>query len=485
MSTTKLKYGMNFTASDAAKVLEQNAILQNGVRSWRQIFGNAGLVYEGQKGALQSDYASAIAEAYRSNLNARGTIFRTGLSTGDMASALHTTDANLEAAYNTYLQKYAQDVTALDQAYAQEIGAYTDDLKGQGENVSNLLSSAYRYWADELSGASRMKDTTDPTIVGEGGDAELGEGVTQVEEKLVDLYNMGQWYNVNSAGERESLKTWEELAPLLINPDGTLNDKGRQFFDQIFGIKPEGFTTMNDKGEEHTTRNFAQWLSDTNPDLYTWAMSPDAANYTRAGTNLGTTKTLLGLESTDADYADYEYADWSKLDNEYAQNLGREGLGKDLFTTFAQIEHDWQFGEYERQAEEYLAEAIAAAGNRSVGQWPSADEIADSYYWQAYDEANKALPKYVEDATNIVDNLMEYSLTQLGTKRYDDFKKAYPQLFVDIEQLNKDALALTQNRRNDVRPVREIMARYETWQTAYIDALKKFITANKKTVSGY
>ena len=39
----RLQYGMNITASNMRNILEKNDKQQNGVRTWRQLFGNASL----------------------------------------------------------------------------------------------------------------------------------------------------------------------------------------------------------------------------------------------------------------------------------------------------------------------------------------------------------------------------------------------------------------------------------------------------------
>ena len=62
-----LQYGMNFLASDMRNILEQHRDVQNGVRTWQKLFGNASLGNQAQVGALKADYTDAITQAYKSN----------------------------------------------------------------------------------------------------------------------------------------------------------------------------------------------------------------------------------------------------------------------------------------------------------------------------------------------------------------------------------------------------------------------------------
>jgi hypothetical protein len=71
----------------------------------------------------------------------------------------------------------------------------------------------------------------------------------------------------------------------------------------MFNAQTQGYLTS----EGNVTRGFDQWLSDTDAELRDWAVTGDAYNYTKAGTNFGTAKSLLGLESTDQSHSQPEY----------------------------------------------------------------------------------------------------------------------------------------------------------------------------------
>lgn len=53
-------------------------------------------------------------------------------------------------------------------------------------------------------------------------------------------------------------------------------------------------------------KSWQQYLEETNPELAEWARSYNPYDYTKAGTNEGTFKTLTGRSSTDFDWSPLE-----------------------------------------------------------------------------------------------------------------------------------------------------------------------------------
>ena len=149
-----LQYGLNITESDMKRLLEQNDKQQNGIRTWRQLFGNASLGYNAQSDALRTDYASAIAEAYKSNFAQRNAILGAGLSAGSTQQLLGQSQADLRAAYDTYIRNYASAASALAESYGEEVGAIDKALTERAANFANLYNSAYRYFSEELYGST-------------------------------------------------------------------------------------------------------------------------------------------------------------------------------------------------------------------------------------------------------------------------------------------------------------------------------------------
>lgn len=295
-----LKTGFNTTASDAKTLLERNDKLRSGVRTWRQLFGNASLGYNAQKDRLATDYAGAIAAAYESNFRQNNTIMNAGLNVGATKSLLNQSRANLQSAYETYVRNYGNDMTTLNKSYTDEASAINTELTNRAQNLSDLYASAYKYLSEELFGASRLIDGTAKN--GAKAIRDKNGNITGYEKVRQNYFKEhGLDWTLDETGK---LRAWNDIATELVDEKGNLNDKGIAFFDQMFNSTYEPYT--NQKG----TRNiygFDEWLSNVDPELRDWWASQDSYNYTRAGTNAGTAKSLLGLESTDIKYNKSEY----------------------------------------------------------------------------------------------------------------------------------------------------------------------------------
>ena len=59
---------------------------------------------------------------------------------------------------------------------------------------------------------------------------------------------------------------------------------------------------INQLASEGRGISFAQWLAGNDEKLYEWSRSYNPYNYTEAGTNLGSFKTMVGLTSADEKY---------------------------------------------------------------------------------------------------------------------------------------------------------------------------------------
>lgn len=288
-----LHYGMNITASDMKRLLEENDKLQSGVRSWRQLFGNASLGYEAQSGALRSDYSSAISEAYKSNLAQQNALMASGLSTGATKEMIGASRRDLQNAYDTYIRNYNTNASTLAENYNAEVSSINQALTERATNFANLYSSAYKYLSEELAGSS----FTNPA----------GETIDVLTDQALD------WLYAKDAqgNPTQDLMAWNDLSYLLFDSNAVMTDRGREFYDAMFNLPQQEWQTA--AGER--TRTFDEWLSQqsdtfenydaanlpgmakTGKDLRDWWASQDEFNYAFAGTNAGTAQTNIGLDS--------------------------------------------------------------------------------------------------------------------------------------------------------------------------------------------
>lgn len=276
-----LKQGLNFTASDAKKLLEKNDRQQDGVRTWQKIFGTTSLASNVQGDALAESYSDIIAQAYQSNYNQQNMLSNIGYNTNATNRFIDMTKQDLHNTYLKYVQNYRKDATTLADTYNSTFNALNEGLNERATNMADILSKGYDYLSTELYPANGYLDSIQSDV-----------------SKLDWLYN-----------DDNTLKDWDTLSQSLVDDNGVLTDEGRQYFDLILNAQPQSFSTGNidNNGNEIMARSFGQWLSDNHNELYNWYGGADAFNDTRASTNAGTIKSLLGLESDDQLYRGSEH----------------------------------------------------------------------------------------------------------------------------------------------------------------------------------
>ena len=273
-----VRYGVNFLASDMRKILEENDRQQNGVRSWKQLFGNAALDYNAQSDALKTDYASYIADAYAANFKRQNAILGAGYNTGATNAFLADNRNDLLSAYDTYVKNYQQNASALADNYNEETDIYNKALDERAKNFASLYSKAYDYLSQELNGAYQI----------------FGEGDTQTTVDYMTDQGLTWMRDENGV-----LKSWNELSYDLFDRDtGELTDTGRDFYNRIFNGIPQAWIRDVDDTKSDVTqramRSFDEWLSDTDPTLREWWASQDEFNV--GGLNKNSAEKYIGVD---------------------------------------------------------------------------------------------------------------------------------------------------------------------------------------------
>lgn len=285
-----LPYGVNITQSDMRSMLEQNDRLQSGVRTWRQLFGTAGLDYATKQSQLKSAYSDAIAEAYKSNLAQQNQILGTGLAQGSTEQLLASNRQSLNEAYQNYISNYAKDLSTAASDYSKNVSSISEALDTRAKNFSDLYKSAYTYLSDEISDTTRTDES--------------GTIYNYLAENAPDWL-----YDRDEQGKVTGVRSWEDLSRVLFDENQNLTREGIEFYDMVFNTIPDERYTKND---DTKVRSFDKWLSDTNPELREWYVSADPYNFSKRGTISGTANVLSGRESTDYTYGKYEYIDPDK-----------------------------------------------------------------------------------------------------------------------------------------------------------------------------
>lgn len=443
-----LQYGVNITASDMQKLLERNDKQQSGVRTWRQLFGNAALGHNAQSDALLGDYSSAIAQAYKSNLEQNAVIAGAGLSAGSTQEMLSASRNDLLSAYNTYIANYAKDATTLAENYNKEVTDISADLTARAENFAKLYNTTYQYLAEELNGASYTRDGT-----------------------TVDFFT-DQGLNWAIDPNTNELASWDVLSQQLFS-DGELTLQGQEFFDQMFNTPSGGWTTA----AGNPLRGFDKWLSDTDADLREWWASQDAYNYTFAGSNAGTSKQLMGLESTDSLYQKLDSSDTDFSVN--AKSILDEFSAMDTSITTALEDFNKATQAYENFDEEVIKnypttmrkeerdKAIAEARKNRESDYKEAKAAFDTA-WQDY------YAKAVRTNTSLTSSLKN----TMGPELYQEFYNMNKYYFDKLDTWLKNAKSVPDDYET-------YAAEFERYSRYLIERAEKTLSAQGKGVSGF
>ena len=425
-----LQYGMNITASDMRSLLEKNDKQQSGVRTWRQLFGNASLGFNAQSDALTTDYTDAIAKAYESNFKQNDAIMGAGLASGVTKEMLSASRNDLHTAYETYVRNYGSDMATVAETYGEEVGTIDAALTERATNFSNLYNSAYKYLSEELFGATQTVkgDATngaEAIYEGEGKDSEF-KGYEPVNRDYIDEHGLQWIYKLDEDGNPTTeLRDWNDLSNDLFNRDGALTKRGVQFFDQIFNTTYENY--MHTSGERNI-RSFDEWLSDTDAELRDWWIGQDIFNYNFAGTNRGTSQVLTGRESTDDVYGDYEYPDVYGL-SEFAQRTFDSSEASSALQAKAQAQ---------KKARDAAQKAKTATGRKkdlyegNVAGYGAAATIQDR-------RAKDAWNAYLSSVGSAKSELSTFFQNKVGSSLTSEFWSEYKWLEDDYNQLIKDA----------------------------------------------
>lgn len=434
-----LQYGMNITASDMKSLLEKNDKQQSGVRTWRQLFGNASLGFNAQSDALTTDYTNAIAQAYKANFEQNNAIMGAGLSAGTTRELLAQSRNDLHTAYETYVRNYGSDMSTLAGAYGEEVGAIDTALTERATNFSNLYNSAYKYLSEELFGATQIaKGNAENGAVakyeGEGKDAEF-VGYEDINRDYLTEHGLDWLYETDENGKyTDQLRAWDSISHELFANDGSLTKKGIQFFDQMFNTPYEEYTHVEG---DRNIRSFDQWLSDQEDtfdnydknfsgmakngrELRDWWVSSDAFNYNFAGTNKGTSQVMTGRESTDDIYGQYEYADVNHM-GALKGNADSTALDNSINAYTEKMNH------FLKAYEDYLRTPATGKDGENKSKSAQADVVA------ARTDVENAWKDYTESVKKARDDALALLKTEVGTEMYNTFLSEYAELIGEYD----------------------------------------------------
>ena len=308
------QYGMIYDTSDIKSHLAEFNRDYYGRKTWEGLYGSIEYAKQKQIGQLGQDYSSAMAEAYASAYRANQGIAASNLGEGYKVAAMEETDLALEEAYNSYRQNYLSGLAEIETAAAQQTQNVTDALTKQSEYIRDYANTPYQYLQYVFEQYAEG-DKSENIFYNEDLWKRYTKEVKDEQGNLTGERELKSWEEIVNYGAHESItdefgntkKEWTGL----YDEQGNLTIKGADFFDQMF----------NQLADEGRGISFGQWLAENNQELYDWSQSYNPYDYTDAGSNAGSFKTMVGLTSTDEKYTFMERFGGltkSEVDNMYS-----------------------------------------------------------------------------------------------------------------------------------------------------------------------
>lgn len=444
-----------FTASQAkTNLYNENRDYYNR-KTWENLLSQQQQSAIAAENQLVKDYTQASTAAYTSYLQNRANIESSALFGESKQKMLASNQLNLEEAYNTYRQNLVQNEQSVASSYEQNVSSINEALEQQAKYTAQYESSHYGYLQDLveqnpwlLNNADFSKYVTRDILRNEETGEYLTDESGQYQYDEPRLKSMQELYYgddglLTAVLDEEGNKTGEyELTP-----------EGADFYDMVENLVAsgsiEGLTGA---------KSWQQYLEETNPDLAEWARSYNQYNYTRAGTNEGTFKTLTGRSSTDFD--------WSPLER-ITKNAATQ-----LKTAFSNVEtalnkensnvEDWSNAISELSkivSQEQLQEVFSASGVNTSEELAALSDLLSDYEDESVinKKASKLRQQYQNEArqTNVQNyksaNLNDIELAQINERAYNEAREHNK----NIETQIKNKFANLINRLNSSISERE------------------------------
>ena len=275
-------YGYIFTKDSVKEQLKNMNRTHQGRQTWGEYYGAIDVAKQDALSKVTHDYSSDVLEAYKTAEENKYIIANSALGQGYKEEAFKDIDASLMQAYDTYRQTYANNVASVESNVDAQKVAIDKALDVEATNMQSMLNSGYDYLTDLYNRAYGLGDYKN-----------AGE-----DEALKKRFESdAQWSKYLSQTTNENgnklLLTQSELYSQLFDKNNELTLKGTDFYDQM--INQLG----TELGENYS---YYDWLNKTNPELFEWSQSYNPYDYTETGTNIGTFKNMVNLQSTDNKY---------------------------------------------------------------------------------------------------------------------------------------------------------------------------------------
>lgn len=291
------------TASEQATELYNNNRDYNNQLTWQGLVNQNDASARMANSALLNQYNQATAEAYVSSLQSKQALQNSGIVGQYKNQAMD--------AYNASLNN---DLTDLQSSYNSAISDIESSRSENESNIENALYEQAQYTADYTNAHydylqylyDEYQNGNNTVFNSTMYQKYLGYDYQRDENGTILTDEEGN-YLVDETSAH--LKSWDELTTVtkdeygeyssIYDENGNLTQFGIDFFDQM----ENSWDYVNNDYYGNNSDTWSTWLRENNEDLYDWAGSYNYYNYTQAGTNAGTVRTMYGMMSTDMTYS--------------------------------------------------------------------------------------------------------------------------------------------------------------------------------------
>lgn len=297
--------GSIFTASDAAKWMEEQNRTSEGYRSWRQMYGAIDLAKQRSINQATLSTEEGMSEAYAEAFAAKQAVDKSNYFDTYKQQLDDKINKSLEEAYDNYIKNYNTELYQIENTAAEKTQAIDTALATQGEYVSKVADSAYTYlqnlYDTYYSDLNKRKELQE-----KGFDWNKYEISRYLKD---DVDEEGNIRTDEEGNPLKLLKTWDELVAgdatttglfeRTESGDRMLSQAGIDFYDML----------LNTPYYDYGIKSYDEWLRETDEDLYSWYTSYNPYVYapkTEGGndtTGASLFRQFAGMQSYDQKYS--------------------------------------------------------------------------------------------------------------------------------------------------------------------------------------
>lgn len=267
-----MAYGYITSANDYKQQLKNLNRNYEGRKTWNALYGAVDLQGQHMKSQVKSEYSQDMLDTYKQAYDQSKSLNNSSLLSGYKNYAQDELNNQLYSAYDAYRQNYAQNLASVNESIASSNMAIDSALETEATNVKKYQDSLYGYFTDLVDRAYGQGnyDTADDNL-------------------LNALKEAGLYGYITHNDGTSALMSSEELYSKIYDSERNLTPEGIALYENLMD-------TMGIKyGPEY---GFNSYLANTDNELYQWSQALNPYDYTEAGTNVGTVRTLLGLPSS-------------------------------------------------------------------------------------------------------------------------------------------------------------------------------------------